>query len=491
MPEVPSRADAGCPYRELANAELEADDRECPSPSSSLSSQFRLSEPGFKESYAFVRQVFPPFLLAGLGMVAAGLLLHEVHRWPAFREANEMLILVPALLGLKGNLEMTLASRLSTHANLGELDLGQRNGGQLWSIIRGNLAVVQAQAIVVGFLASLVAVSLDLLTAGQWHPHHLPLICASAITAASTASLLLASIMILIVMASRRYGVDPDNVASPIAGMLGDFCTLGLLALFAQLFWSLEEEWLLWATILAFAVVAPACAWVGCRCRHTVPVLREGWQPVIVSMLISSTGGLILKHSVQQFMELAAFAPVTNGAGGNLAAVQASRLSTDLHTHGNLGVIPMTPPTQQHRLLKLRVREDEQVDEPLTPNGTFSALLSRNQHAGTARILIALAVPGALCFVFLIVAVRSRGTATPDPIFLLVYVTAVLVQVCLLFVAAHGIVNILWRQGINPDNAAIPYVTSLGDLVGTTCLTAAFWTLSFMDVAPWTGSVVS
>lgn len=34
--------------------------------------------------------------------------------WGAFQYITEIFILVPALLGLKGNLEMTLASRLST-----------------------------------------------------------------------------------------------------------------------------------------------------------------------------------------------------------------------------------------------------------------------------------------------------------------------------------------------------------------------------------------
>ena len=34
-----------------------------------------------------------------------------------FKEITEIYILVPALLGLKGNLEMTLASRLSTQVN--------------------------------------------------------------------------------------------------------------------------------------------------------------------------------------------------------------------------------------------------------------------------------------------------------------------------------------------------------------------------------------
>lgn len=38
----------------------------------------------------------------------------SLQHWRVFKEVTEVFILVPALLGLKGNLEMTLASRLST-----------------------------------------------------------------------------------------------------------------------------------------------------------------------------------------------------------------------------------------------------------------------------------------------------------------------------------------------------------------------------------------
>ena len=63
-------------------------------------------------------QILFPFLIAGLGMVGAGIVLDIVQHWTVFETVNEIFILVPALLGLKGNLEMTLASRLSTQVKL-------------------------------------------------------------------------------------------------------------------------------------------------------------------------------------------------------------------------------------------------------------------------------------------------------------------------------------------------------------------------------------
>lgn len=56
-------------------------------------------------------QILVPFLLAGFGTVSAGMVLDIVQHWEVFKNVTEVFILVPALLGLKGNLEMTLASQ--------------------------------------------------------------------------------------------------------------------------------------------------------------------------------------------------------------------------------------------------------------------------------------------------------------------------------------------------------------------------------------------
>ena len=60
-------------------------------------------------------------------------------------------------------------------------------------------------------------------------------------------------------------------------------------------------------------------------------MLYSGWKPVLVAMSISSLGGLILDRAVTKFSGIAVFQPLFNGVGGNLVAVQASRISTYLH----------------------------------------------------------------------------------------------------------------------------------------------------------------
>ena len=70
--------------------------------------------------------------------------------WNAMTSINELIVIVLAILNLKGNIEMNLSARLGTAANLGDLDVPSiRN-----SLILGNLALIQVQAAVISFIAA-------------------------------------------------------------------------------------------------------------------------------------------------------------------------------------------------------------------------------------------------------------------------------------------------------------------------------------------------
>ena len=54
-----------------------------------------------------------------------------------------------------------------------------------------------------------------------------------------------------------------------------------------------------------------------------------------------------------------------------------------------------------------------------------------------------------------------------------------LVQVATLLYAANHLVLWLWKMKVDPDNAAIPYLTAAGDLIGGALLALTFY---FNDV---------
>jgi solute carrier family 41 len=72
------------------------------------------------------------------------------------KQVDQLIMIIPVILNLKGNLEMNLSARLGTAANVGELD----NSEARRTIIFGNLLLLQVQATVVSFVAACVSLIL-------------------------------------------------------------------------------------------------------------------------------------------------------------------------------------------------------------------------------------------------------------------------------------------------------------------------------------------
>ncbi|KAL4226864.1 hypothetical protein ACF0H5_014843 [Mactra antiquata] len=396
-------------------------------------------------------QVTLPYIIAGFGMVLAGIVLDIVQHWPVFVEISEIFVLVPSLLGLKGNLEMTLASRLSTQANLGNMN----KKSEKWKMIGGNMALIQAQAIVVGFLASMVAMIMGWIPEGKFNIHHALLLCASSMSTAALASFILGSIMVGVVLLSRKCNINPDNVATPIAASLGDLTTLALLSGIACLLYKAidTQAWLAPVIVVIFILLTPLWIYISLHNHYTSEVVYSGWVPVLSAMVISSIGGLILDFTVANYHGIAVFQPVINGVGGNLVAVQASRISTSLHQSSRPGKLP----------------NNAVHGCPNCP----SAFFGNNINARATRVLIALVIPGHLIFMYTISFLKAGHTSITF-IFSVMYLTAAVLQVAFLLYIANWMVHFIWKLGDDPDNVAIPYLTALGDLLGTGLLAIAF-----------------
>lgn len=105
---------------------------------------------------------------------------------------------------------------------------------------------------------------------------HAALLCASSLATACFASLILSVLMALVVVLSRKYNINPDNVATPIAAslgnlfwsmfanhylyfVLGDLTTLAVLSTVGSIFLEahLTESWLNVTVILVILLISP------------------------------------------------------------------------------------------------------------------------------------------------------------------------------------------------------------------------------------------
>ncbi|XP_054280544.1 solute carrier family 41 member 1 isoform X2 [Macrosteles quadrilineatus] len=415
------------------------------------------SLPTIKETFASTSlQIVIPFFIAGIGMVGAGIYLDMVARWEVFIKVPEIIVLVPALLGLKGNLEMTLASRLSTEANLGNME----DAKEQWSMITANLILVQCQATVVGLLSSIVAVVMVASIRNDFSGHHTLLLCACSTLTASIASFILGLVTAAVIVLSKKMHINPDNIATPIAGSLGDITSLALLSVIADFFHRTADELPLLpvGVIVLYIAVMPFWYWISKNNKYTRAVLYSGWTPVIVAMLISTLGGMILDEMVNKHKGVAVFQPVINGVGGNLVSIQASRLSTALHQKAELGFLP---------------------DDVTVWSSPWSAFFSDTPHALTARVLMTLMVPGHTLFAYIINYFKFEDQSLTIA-FLISYLIAAAIQVAILLYVAYGLTHVFWRRRINPDNSTIPYLTAMGDLLGIVLLGLTFEFLSLI-----------
>ncbi len=166
---------------------------------------------------SIVGEALPFELVCTIGGVFAGVIL--VWMIDAIEMIPGLLVLVPAILGMRGNISCTLGSRLGSAIHLGLISRIERNP-ELINNVAGSLTLSLIMSVVLGILAHLFTVALGMQSVG------VVVLVSIAVFAGVSSGLILAVIAVVITIGAFRYGIDPDNVTTPALGTLGDVITM-------------------------------------------------------------------------------------------------------------------------------------------------------------------------------------------------------------------------------------------------------------------------
>jgi solute carrier family 41 len=388
----------------------------------------------FSLDYELTAEALPSLIISVIGLTISGWLLDIVKSWEVYEKVSELIVLIPILLNLKGNLEMNLASRLSTESNLGHLD----TYNMAKDIIVGNMIVLQAQAFIVGSISGLFAWFMGGMSNGEFLGIDKTIVLViSSIFSASICSLILGIMVSVIIIYSKKLKINPDNVATPLAASMGDLITLLVLSLCGDVLIRLQGTIFNDILLVVLFALIPYFCYLALKNIYVRDVLFAGWVPIMSSLVITSIAGIVFEKYMDSYKGIAVIMPVLNGIAGNIGSLYVSRLSTDLH----VGVV--------------------------------------NNYIKTFVTLFWIHLPTEWSFLILI-DIFNLGDTNVNLLFIIVYTLMSVLLMTIILLFAHKATHWFWNHHFDPDNYCLPTLTALSDVLGTIFLVYQYYLLFIM-----------
>lgn len=169
-----------------------------------------------------VRTMLPLLVLLSILEIGSGLVLDRLQR--SFLSNPALLVLVPAMIGMGGNLGSVLAARLSTGLHLGTIDPDDWRPDE--TVVSSGLAILGI-GLTEGMVLAAMTWGAGRFIGGTLAP--------TALVQITVVSAMLLSLLVIVVsytttMLSYRMGYDPDDTAIPIVTNVSDICGVLILS---------------------------------------------------------------------------------------------------------------------------------------------------------------------------------------------------------------------------------------------------------------------
>lgn len=178
-----------------------------------------------------MKESVPILFLLLLGELIAGVILSNSELKMA--QIPGLLILLPAILSLRGNVSSAMGSRFGTYLHLGLVDPKLKLSILGKPIVKQNIYASMALNLMMSFTLGIMAYFVAVLTGIT--DANILLLTFVAVVAGFLSGFFLVFLTIFLAVFTSSKGLDPDNVLSPSVATIGDIFTVLFLFLIADL----------------------------------------------------------------------------------------------------------------------------------------------------------------------------------------------------------------------------------------------------------------
>ena len=164
-----------------------------------------------------VKQSLPLIIFCGMGAIVAGTTLGVMI--DLLREIPGLIVVIPAIIAMRGNISTAFGSRLGSAYHLGIIDAYNLWNKELKQNIIGTLILSFLVAIIIGILAYVTSLLLKV------YPDPIKLISIVLISGIISGIILTLMTIGIIYLVFKR-GYDPDNITGPALATFGDMVTM-------------------------------------------------------------------------------------------------------------------------------------------------------------------------------------------------------------------------------------------------------------------------
>ncbi len=343
-----------------------------------------------------------------------------------------LMILIPAAIGMRGNIFGALGSRLGTSMHMGTFELSLRKGGIMRSNVQASLLLTVIMSCAMGFLARGVSLAFGVDSISV-----LDFVFISVL-GGILAGLVLLGFNILIARMGFLRNWDIDNISAPLITAAGDIVTLPMLFLSAWFVMggltTMVDIGAMLFTLLALLLVMMAYTSKGDDARR---ILYQSAPVLTLCILMDMGAGITVENHLEAIVALPAliilYLPFLNEANA-LGGILTSRLGSQLH----MGL--------------------------MRPNRFPDAIAREN-----FRIIYVFSL-----VIFLVIGVAAElvasamGMASPGMGYMIaISFVAGLLTISVLNLIGYYVAMVTYRLRLDPDDHSIPLTSSSIDLVGT------------------------